>query len=91
VQVILSWVGHPLVVELRGRLVLAVRIADRGSEDVDTDLADEVDGGFQALQLGCLVGADVVLLALDALDLALDGGAVLAGLGDDLGRGVGNG
>ena len=80
----LDQVGDPLVVEHRRRLVLAVGVADRRGEDVDAGLLDEVDGDLQALQLGRLVGADVVLDALDALDLALDVRAVRARLGDDL-------
>ena len=46
---------------------------------------DEVDRHLEALLGRRLVGADAVLDALDALDLALDVGAAGARLGDDLG------
>ena len=47
---------------------------------------DEVQDDVEALALGFGVGADPVLDTGDRLDLTLDVGTVLPGLGDDLDR-----
>ena len=79
-------VGDPLKVEDRGPLVASVGVADGGREDVHPGLAQVGERHLGGLLAGFLVGAHPVLLAGDRLDLALDVGAVAAGLGHHLDR-----
>ena len=57
-----------------------------GANEVHAGRVDEGRGDLDGMDLAALFGADVVLDAHHALDLALDLGAVPLGLGDDLDR-----
>ena len=74
--------GH----QVRLGLVEPVRGPDRRRERVDAGRRDELARHLDRVHLAAVVGADAVLDAGDALDLALDLRAVAVGLGDDLDR-----